>query len=106
MKEITASSDASRRQGEMVPVAQFDRQYAVLSHMAHPSMFQGTRFLRLVDAADEEVWRGGRGSEHDRGMLTIDAHNSARRRERRAPVLGVHRDEEVRDLLTSIEGMD
>jgi hypothetical protein len=62
---------------ELVPAEKYDLPYGRMSHLAHPALASGVRFMRLVDDQGRELWRPPRNRLDEVEVLAQAAFRAA-----------------------------
>lgn len=94
----------SRRQmaRELSPVEDYDLAYGRLSHVSHPGLLAGGRFIRRIDAQGREIWRPPRDGSEEAATLLQAGHSAGRCVGRLAPHLGIRPGADLAEILTTI----
>jgi hypothetical protein len=84
---------------------EFDQEYGRLSHLAHPSLVPGLRFVRAVDEQGAELWRVPEDPLEGVAILGSAAWNAARCLRRLSRAVGVDVEQGCDQALVTVHGV-
>jgi hypothetical protein len=90
---------------ERVPVENYDVPYGRMSHLAHPALASGVRFMKLVDDQGREVWSPPENRLDQIEVLAQAAFSAARCLRRLAPALKVDVEQACIEALVTVDGI-